>query len=571
VLLLAGVGPGSLRGQEEPPPVPKGVEVLARGPVHEAFATLATEAAPSLTVPKAPPKPLEELPPEEKPEGDSIWISGYWAWDDERSDYLWVSGIWRTPPPGKRWVAGYWREEGSKWQWVPGFWTVDEQKQDAPQQVTYMPQPPAPPEVADPGRPPTEDSFYVPGYYVWRGDGYAWRAGYWARVQPGYVWVPAHYRWTPGGYVFIPGYWDLAVARRGVLYAPVIVDTTVVGATFVYTPYYAVHDDMVIDAMFVRPCCCHYYFGDYYGPAYHDLGYESCVVYSTRHYDAIFVYERYEHRSEPNWVNIQISLYSDRAAGRAPVPPRTLVQQQNIVVNNVTNVTNVNNVNNMNNVNNTTINRTNINQTNVTQNNINHTTVNKMQMLAPARQTVAAKGGKTVPLDNTARVQAKQQAQAVQQQVAQQRQQAEVQPAGGKLTQPRTAALNVPRQQPAGSNPIASTRPQGGATPSGPGNVRPATFNTPGSNHAGPAARPGSPGPGPAAGSQHPAGSPVPPSGVTDPWRRPTTPQTVRPSGVPSGQPPRPMNGTRPPPPSRPGNSPPPPPKKPPQQQGNNQ
>ena len=78
--------------------------------------------------------------------------------------------------------------------------------QDAPQQVTYMPQPPAVPEVADPGRPPTEDSFYVPGYWVWRGDSYAWRAGYWARVQPGYVWVPAHYRWTPGGYVFIPGY-----------------------------------------------------------------------------------------------------------------------------------------------------------------------------------------------------------------------------------------------------------------------------------------------------------------------------------------------------------------------------
>ena len=72
------------------------------------------------------------------------------------------------------------------------------------------------------------DSFFVPGHWVWNGTGYAWRAGYWARVQPGYVWVAAHYRWTPGGYVFIPGYWDLAVASRGVMYAPIIVDPAVV-------------------------------------------------------------------------------------------------------------------------------------------------------------------------------------------------------------------------------------------------------------------------------------------------------------------------------------------------------
>jgi len=41
---------------------------------------------------------------------------------------------------------------------------------------------------------------------------------------PGYVWISAHYRWTPSGYLYIPGYWDLAVKRRGVLYAPVVID-----------------------------------------------------------------------------------------------------------------------------------------------------------------------------------------------------------------------------------------------------------------------------------------------------------------------------------------------------------
>jgi hypothetical protein len=45
------------------------------------------------------------MPPDEKPEGEVIWINGYYAWDDERNDFLWVSGIWRTPPPSKRWVC----------------------------------------------------------------------------------------------------------------------------------------------------------------------------------------------------------------------------------------------------------------------------------------------------------------------------------------------------------------------------------------------------------------------------------------------------------------------------------
>ena len=199
VLLLAGAfAPGALRGQEAPPPPPKGVEVLARGPVHEAFAPLTAEAAPTKPVPKKPPAPLEEMPPEQKPDGDVVWINGYWAYDDERKDFLWVSGCWRAAPAGKQWVAGYWREDGENWQWVPGFWAGAKKEEEA-QEVTYLPQPPEAPAVAAPGKPPNVETFYVPGCWVWNGETYAWRAGYWARVQPGYVWVPDHYRWTPGG------------------------------------------------------------------------------------------------------------------------------------------------------------------------------------------------------------------------------------------------------------------------------------------------------------------------------------------------------------------------------------
>ena len=54
------------------------------------------------------------MPPDERPEGDVVWIGGYYAWDDDRGDYMWVSGCWRTKPAGKEWVPGYFREEKIK-------------------------------------------------------------------------------------------------------------------------------------------------------------------------------------------------------------------------------------------------------------------------------------------------------------------------------------------------------------------------------------------------------------------------------------------------------------------------
>src|SRR5438309_10421429 len=53
--------------------------VEARGPVHEAFAQPVTrQPEPAPIVPKQPPDPIEELPPETKPEGDHvIWAAGY--------------------------------------------------------------------------------------------------------------------------------------------------------------------------------------------------------------------------------------------------------------------------------------------------------------------------------------------------------------------------------------------------------------------------------------------------------------------------------------------------------------
>jgi hypothetical protein len=450
---------GEAAPAEDPAP-PKGVEVLTRGPVHEAFATPTEEAQATTPVAKAPPKAIEEMPPDEKPEGNPTWIGGYWAWDEERSNYLWVSGIWRTPPPNKNWVAGYWREDGGKWQWVPGFWSEAQQAAEK-HEVTYLPAPPAAPETAAPGAAPNADSFYVPGQYVWRGDAYAWRAGYWARVQPGYVWVPAHFRWTPYGYVYINGYWDLAIADRGVMYAPVVVDPDVVGVGFVYTPTYVVHHTIVVDAFFVRPCYCHYYFGDYYGPAYHDRGYETVIVYSRRHYDSVIVYERWNHRADPRWETVQIDICVARNAGRAPCPPRTIVE-------------------------------------------FNRYGRERGLVVAPASRVAAMHGTRMVRMEAAERARVVEHAQAVRQ-VAAERRVAEAKLPAGMPRQPHTAAVAMPHgyaQPPAhpaggtggaashpGPAPGAGSTPQHGVTPPP---HQPGTPNAP----TGPGATPGKPMPG---------------------------------------------------------------------------
>ncbi len=327
--LLPPPGGQQAPAQDKPPEIPKGVEVQGRGPIHEAFASPTTEPKQPLLLPKKPPAPIEEMPPEEKPEGDVVWIGGYHSWDDDRQDFMWVSGCWRVKPASKEWVPGYWREVGENWQWVSGFWTsVQEQKAQpgsqpqAAQPVTYYPEPPAPPNVAPPGDPPRADMMYVPGYYMWNGDRYIWRAGYWTPGRADYVYVPSHYRWTPYGYVYVSGYWDLAVSRRGVLYAPVVVDVAIVGRGYRYVPYYAVRDTVVVDTLFVRPGFGIYYFGDYYGPRYAAVGFEPGIVYSRRYYDPLIVHQVWVYRDNPRWRETQITLVAERGAGRAPLPPR---------------------------------------------------------------------------------------------------------------------------------------------------------------------------------------------------------------------------------------------------------
>src|SRR5205085_4913920 len=178
---------------QEKPKQEEGTEVQARGPIHEAFAQpSAQKQEPAPTIAKKPPEPIDELPPDEKPDAaGAIWISGYWAWDDDREDFLWVSGIWRVPPPERQWMPGYWQEADGAWRWVSGYWSASES-------VELLPAPPAPIDEAIPP-PASKDQVYVAGNWVYRETRYFWQPGHWIVLRPNWVWIRARFYWTPVG------------------------------------------------------------------------------------------------------------------------------------------------------------------------------------------------------------------------------------------------------------------------------------------------------------------------------------------------------------------------------------
>ena len=301
----------------------QGAQALTRGPVHEAFAGMVTfNPEPGLVVSKAPPEPIEEIPPEQRPTGDNItWIPGYWAWDDERSDFLWVSGTWRALPPGRAWNAGYWGKGDEGYQWTSGYWA------DAiSEETTYLPEPPASVEDGPNTEAPAKDYNWTPGNWMWRQERYAWTPGYWARGRADWDWMPAHYVWTPRGYIFVDGYWDYSVQRRGMLFAPVYMDSGLYSRSgYNYTPSLVLDLALFAEHLFLRPNYHHYYFGDYYDRSYNRDGYYAAYSYASNRqgYDPIFSHQRWEHRDDRNWASSMATNYEYRRDHENARPPRT--------------------------------------------------------------------------------------------------------------------------------------------------------------------------------------------------------------------------------------------------------
>lgn len=337
----------ALTAQEPNPLEP---EILTRGPIHEAYATSPSAAPqPGPLAAKAPPELIDELPPDERPEGEVVWIPGYWHWDEERTDYIWISGFWRVPPPGRQWVPGTWRQAGEAFQWTSGFWAGA----DA-QQIEYFPPPPQPLETTASTPAPSEDYLYAPGCWVYRDTRYVWRPGFWYAYRPNWVFIPAHYVWTPGGYVFVDGYWDYPLQRRGVLFAPVYFSSALyTRPAYRYRPNYVLYDQALYGCLFVRPGFNAYYFGDYFDVRYTNFGYRSwfSVGVGVGSYDPLWGYYRRSYAGTPGWSVGITTLYAGRYSGAVPRPPRTFVQQ-NTVINTINKTTVVNNttINNIKNV-----------------------------------------------------------------------------------------------------------------------------------------------------------------------------------------------------------------------------
>jgi hypothetical protein len=292
----------SVRGvaQEPPPPAAEFEDLrpqiesaeepvaLNRGPIHEAFAEPYTlDPEPGLIVAQQPPDPIEEIPPDIRPEDPgTVWFPGYWGWDAELEMYVWVSGTWRKPPPYHRWLPGYWHEVDEGWQWVPGTWVAAEQ-----QELEYLPEPPQSLEAGPNSEPPSEQHVWIPGCWLWQEQQYAWRPGYWTMGHDRWVWMPHRYLWTPYGCVFVRGYWDYPFARRGWLFAPYFFPYHRPGFLFSpFTPFAYVYPGYLWDNFWIWPGYRHYFFGNYFGLVGRHPGFHPWHHFhgSRRGYDPLF-------------------------------------------------------------------------------------------------------------------------------------------------------------------------------------------------------------------------------------------------------------------------------------------
>jgi WXXGXW repeat (2 copies) len=336
-LFAALLGTASL-GQEVDSPqgnstAQVGMEVLTRGPIHEAFAgTVTFDPEPGIVVSKVPPEAIEELPPDQKPDGANVvWIPGYWAWDDERNDFLWISGIWRNLPPGRQWVPGYWGETSEGFQWTSGYWA-----DASDSEIQYLAEPPASVEVGPNIAAASPDQIWMPGCWIWSQNRYVWRPGYWSAGQQEWVWVPACYAWTPRGYVFVDGYYDYAVADRGMLFAPVYFNSSVYTRRgFSYSPIIVINSAVFGSQLFLRPNYQHYYFGDYYAASYSNAGFYPWFSYNSnshKHgYDPIYAQQRWQNRGDRSWErNVQADFQHRRDHEEAR-PKHTLAAQNSLV------------------------------------------------------------------------------------------------------------------------------------------------------------------------------------------------------------------------------------------------
>jgi hypothetical protein len=74
-------------------------------------------------------------------------------------------------------------------------------------QADVAPQPPPPPQVESPGKPPSPNAVWISGHWLWRNGKYEWAAGRWENAPPGASYVPGRHKKTDGGWRWEEGRW----------------------------------------------------------------------------------------------------------------------------------------------------------------------------------------------------------------------------------------------------------------------------------------------------------------------------------------------------------------------------
>lgn len=182
-------------------------------PLHEAFVSCEYSDLSFEWAPLAPPPKVDERRPRQTDEG-TIWIPGYWSWNDRWKDFVWISGTWRRSPPNHQWIEGEWKRIDDQWKRVPGFWSPVSE-------LSYLSEPPPEKIQEQVSLPPESDLFWMSGYWAPGPGGYQWVEGSWEPFDPNWVFNPASYVPRFEGAVFIPSYWDFPVDQRGTCYPPV--------------------------------------------------------------------------------------------------------------------------------------------------------------------------------------------------------------------------------------------------------------------------------------------------------------------------------------------------------------
>lgn len=217
------------------------------GPVHEAFVIKTGGSIFLQAVNQEPPQPINERIPEQK-DPNTQWIRGYWDFDENTKDYIWVCGVWRRVPPQMKWIEGYWSKEAEGWVRVRGLWSSQPEEQ-----LSYLSNPPPDSLNEDAGKRPSDQMFWVSGYWQWDPSrrAYQWLLGKWAQLDKDWVLVPAHYVFRPKGYLLVPAFWDYPIDNRGTAFGCLDIPPNA-RADYIYTPSNIIAPNVIIERCF---CC----------------------------------------------------------------------------------------------------------------------------------------------------------------------------------------------------------------------------------------------------------------------------------------------------------------------------